>query len=75
MNDSDDVNQAFEAAGYYSVFMVDLPKVSSPAMIVYSGDPLEQFTHDLVEYNGLSTLWPQPPPPFFVFFFFSSQLT
>lgn len=52
VNDIDDVNPVFEAFGYYSVFTIDLPRRSSPAMIVYSGDTLQQFAHDLVVYDG-----------------------
>lgn len=52
MNDRDDVNLGFEAFGYYSVFTVDLPRRSPPAMIVYSGEVPEQFPHDLVAYDG-----------------------
>lgn len=52
MNDIDDVNLGLEAFGYYSVFTIDLPRRSSPAMIVYSGEVLEQFAHDLVIYDG-----------------------
>lgn len=52
MNDSDDINPAFEAVGYYSVFTIELLRRSSPAMLVYSGEILEQFSHDMLVHDG-----------------------
>ncbi|RYP14608.1 hypothetical protein DL765_006279 [Monosporascus sp. GIB2] len=53
LNDCDDVNPEFEARGYYSVFTVELSAAASPrSMLVYTGEILEQFTHDLILHDS-----------------------
>lgn len=48
-NDRDDVNPTFEKLGYYSVFCIDL---SQPTLLVYSGDLIEEFFHEMVAHDG-----------------------
>ncbi|KAL7621821.1 hypothetical protein AAE478_007321 [Parahypoxylon ruwenzoriense] len=54
VNDRDDVNATFAKLGYYSVFCVGLSRAhfDQPAMLVYSGEMMEEFFHELVVHDG-----------------------
>ncbi|KAI1073727.1 HET-domain-containing protein [Whalleya microplaca] len=58
VNDHDDVNEVFASLGYYSVFCVNLtrPEFHQPMMVVYSGDPIEEFPHGLVAHDESDSL-------------------
>ncbi|KAI0164071.1 HET-domain-containing protein [Xylariaceae sp. FL1272] len=53
VNDEDDVDQTFSKLGYYSVFCISLSRkvYCKPTMLVYLGDPFEEFAHEMVAHH------------------------
>ncbi|RYO82370.1 hypothetical protein DL766_004750 [Monosporascus sp. MC13-8B] len=53
VNDRDDENEHLKELGYYSVFTVNLSRrdIPRPLMTVFSGEPLEQFPHEMVLHD------------------------
>ncbi|KAI1341062.1 HET-domain-containing protein [Xylariaceae sp. FL0016] len=53
MNNEDDWNADFAMLGYYSVFCIGLSRrdFPRPAMLVYAGEMLEEFPHEMVEHD------------------------
>ncbi|KAI8625922.1 HET-domain-containing protein [Xylariaceae sp. FL1651] len=57
-NDAEDANIIFEKLGYYSVFCAafsrsDYTVYNGPIWLVYSGEPIEEFWHDLVPHDSM----------------------
>ncbi|RYP86361.1 hypothetical protein DL769_000745 [Monosporascus sp. CRB-8-3] len=53
VNDCDDENERLKRLGYYSAFTINLSRrdMPRPVMIVFSGEPLEQFPHEMVLHD------------------------